>query len=673
MLLVEFRKSAEMGEAMSSDIISLEGFDPLATGDLEHDYSRIIQASQKRDILNILRSYTGTMDVFSESIQNALDAVDAKQREMKNFHPRINITIDLQNNLLRFVDNGIGMSPEQVKLFLRPNVSFKDGQNFRGHKGVGATFLAYGYTSFTVHTKCNGQFTSASINGGRQWAESTTDNIPRPRFSATKFDVLELDGESSGTCIEIVIGSHRDERPNFRWLGIDDPAIWLKVLRIRTALGGVYLKSGGIKPEYLMTVKNFTGKAEHAALAEGRADFYYPHEFGVSQRQKDISDIGAKVAELKLDRKEYPTKLPADYRNLDCIWNIWDKSQLLDSDGPFHDEFEDDQKNLIIQHDVHVYGCFVRSRTVWETFQSDELGVRPQFKVIQGGLQLASDYMIQGDLYTIPLTTAAGYQANSFIIVHFTNGNPDMGRKVFQPELKDIADLISRRVVAELRRYQVLLKPDTGAPTSNPSKELDDWRDDQRDWQRGNPLRLVIDAKEVALVSIPREEQDIIALFHELVGMNVIRGLRFYSTGYNTRYDGLFYYRYDKTHRFDSRENFWGVDPGKAPSESGSLVIEYKHSMDGLIRDFEKEEKNPREIALVVCWDLGTEYKKNYEVMSFLVGQEGGTREHYAATHAVYMGTGRSTKAFEVICLKDLVAYYQSPAETLAKQQVLFG
>jgi hypothetical protein len=38
------------------------------------------------------------------------------------------------------------------------------------------------------------------------------------------------------------------------------------------------------------------------------------------------------------------------------------------------------------------------------------LKVRPQFKVIEGGLQLASDFMVQGDLRTIPLTTAAGYQ-----------------------------------------------------------------------------------------------------------------------------------------------------------------------------------------------------------------------------------------------------------------------
>jgi hypothetical protein len=652
----------------------LDGFNPLWTGgDETQDYSRIIQESQKRDILNILRSYTGTLDVFSEAIQNAIDAIDAKQREKQNFAARVWITIDLQNGILRFVDNGIGMSEDEVRYFLRPSVSFKSGQGYRGRKGVGATFLAYGYTSFTVQTKKDELEVAAVISGGRQWAESTTHNIPAPVFTTLPFSVPELTNEVSGTSIEIAIGSHRDERPNLRWLNILDPEIWIKVLRIRTALGGVYLKTGGVKPHYKLTVRDFLGQESTAEAKPGEADFYYPHDFTVCRRHHDINTIADKVGSMGIKHKEMSAKLPAEYRNLDCIWNIWDKTELLDSDGVFSEDFDEEQTNLIVQHDVHVYGCFVRSRTIWETFQVDELRIRPQFKVIQGGLQLASDYMVQGDLYTIPLTTAAGYQAQAFIIVHFTDGTPDMGRKVFQPELKEIADRISRRVVAELRRYHALLKPDSGSSASNPSKDLDDWRDDQKDWQKRFPLRLTINQIEVAMVSIPREEQDVIALFHQLVGMQVIRGLRFYSTGYNTRYDGMLFYRYDKTHRYDSKTNIWGVDPRFTPSESGAIVLEYKHSMDGLIRDFDKDEKNPKEIGLLVCWDLGTEYKKNYEIVPYLIGQEGGTREHFGATHALYSGTGRSTKAFEVVCLKDIIGYYQSPEETIAKQRALFG
>jgi hypothetical protein len=357
---------------------------------------------------------------------------------------------------------------------------------------------------------------------------------------------------------------------------------------------------------------------------------------------------------------------------LDCIWNIWSKDTLIDEDGAFREDFQDEQLSLISQHDIYVYGCFVRSRTVWESFQQDELGVRPQYKVIFGGLQLASDFMVQGDIAPIPLTTAAGYQANAFIVVHFTNGNPDMGRKVFQPELKEIADILSRRVVSEIRKYQALLKSDTGSTFTNPSKALEEWKDEQKEWLKKEPLRLIIQGKELALRSSPREEQDVIALMHELVCMDVIRGLRFFSTGYNTRYDSLYDYKYDRAHIFDRLKNFWGVDPNIVPAESGALVLEYKYSYESLLRDFEKEEKNPKEIDLLVCWQMGGDLKKMFDLTSYLPGQEGGTRETFAATHAAYMGSGRATKMFEIVCLSDVVEYYSDPVALVARHEATF-
>jgi hypothetical protein len=356
-----------------------------------------------------------------------------------------------------------------------------------------------------------------------------------------------------------------------------------------------------------------------------------------------------------------------EFRNLDCLWNIWNQAALSDPDGPFSD-VTDEQRNLIVQHDIHVYGCFVRSSTMWNTFQQEELQIRPQFKVIEGGLQLASDFMIQGDLTTIPLTTAAGYQANAFIVVHFTNGDPDMGRKVFQPELKGLADEISRRIVRELRRYQVLIKPDTGSQYKSASRELEEWKDEQKAWQKQNPLRLTFSGKTLCIVSDPKEEQDVIALFHELVGMGIIKGLTFYSTGYNAKYDALYKYEYGTDDSYDAARNFWGVDGRIAPGESVSLVLEYKFSLDGLIRDFEKTEKNPQEIDLLVCWEIGAAYKRRYDIVSYMIGQEGGTRENFAATHALYVES-RHTKLLEVICLKDFLEWYEDPERAIARQK----
>jgi hypothetical protein len=63
--------------------LSLNGFDPLGADASSNDsaaLSLVFEASRKRDVQNILKSYTGTFDLFSEILQDALDAVQAKDR-----------------------------------------------------------------------------------------------------------------------------------------------------------------------------------------------------------------------------------------------------------------------------------------------------------------------------------------------------------------------------------------------------------------------------------------------------------------------------------------------------------------------------------------------------------------------------------------------------------------
>ena len=118
-------------------------FDPLKA---KYDGNEeVVITSLKREITNILNSYVGWYDPFCELIQNALDAVD-KRRELKdNYEPQVFITINLAKNMITVTDNGIGFTEAQYIKFLAPNFSFKVGGTSRGHKGVGTTYLAYGF------------------------------------------------------------------------------------------------------------------------------------------------------------------------------------------------------------------------------------------------------------------------------------------------------------------------------------------------------------------------------------------------------------------------------------------------------------------------------------------------------------------------------------------------
>src|SRR5205823_2022822 len=147
-----------------------------------------------------------------------------------------------------------------------------------------------------------------------------------------------------------------------------------------------------------------------------------------------------------------------------------------------------DDRILVDRHNVVVYAAFFSSAKQWNTFNDEILKLRKGQRIMHGGLQLASDTMVQGDPFVIPLTSTIGYQANAHVIVHFTDGNPDMGRKVFQPELKVLAERLAVRTVTIFKRYLQHRKPDAGPPSITASKALHQWRRAQEDYRDLYPL-----------------------------------------------------------------------------------------------------------------------------------------------------------------------------------------
>jgi hypothetical protein len=95
-----------------------EAWDPLQTGS---DDLEFVLAAQKREIRNILKSYTGYYDLFSELIQNALDAVEKRSEEgSPGYQPEIWITIDIHKDTVSVTDNGCAMTLAQFRGFLKP-------------------------------------------------------------------------------------------------------------------------------------------------------------------------------------------------------------------------------------------------------------------------------------------------------------------------------------------------------------------------------------------------------------------------------------------------------------------------------------------------------------------------------------------------------------------------
>src|SRR6186997_2485224 len=97
---------------MNDTDLTFEAWDPLAS---QTDPGMLI-AALRREIRNILKSYTGYYDMFSELLQNALDAVENRLQEGEpDYQPGIWIKIDIAAREVAVTDNGCGMNEDQFR------------------------------------------------------------------------------------------------------------------------------------------------------------------------------------------------------------------------------------------------------------------------------------------------------------------------------------------------------------------------------------------------------------------------------------------------------------------------------------------------------------------------------------------------------------------------------
>jgi hypothetical protein len=211
--------------------IPLDSWDPL----VQTDDPGVLIAAQKREINNILKSYTGYYDLFSELLQNALDAVERRAHDDgAAYVPLIWITIDLQHDCVSVTDNGCGMSLTQLKQFLKPNLSFKAGIT-RGSKGVGATYLGYGFNHLEVATRqtADAVYSGIFLNG-RDWLEDNAGVIGRPKVEKGAISHQPFLGVDKGTSLTLKLVGNSIRPKDLKYFGANTAEQWMCILRVHT-------------------------------------------------------------------------------------------------------------------------------------------------------------------------------------------------------------------------------------------------------------------------------------------------------------------------------------------------------------------------------------------------------------------------------------------------------
>lgn len=647
--------------------INSNSWDPL-DGNMDQE---MVSASAKRSITNILKSYVGTYDPFAELIQNSLDAVDKRAELLESkehYKKHIWLTIDLTENSFSIIDNGIGFKEQEFKSFLAPSISFKDSRKSRGNKGVGATYIAYGFNHLELGTKSEEFEFYGEIKDGRNWVEDNEGKVPRPKIKTKTIHNEIFHGLDRGTYFSLKFGGTNTRPKDLTWYQATTASQWKYLLLTKTPLGCVNHKfQTEQRINFILKVIDSNGVSTEL---NDFASYDYPHLLiNGSKNLLEVRDEQEKLLKKGADA----SKISKKYSNLNGIYDIYSPEQIKELPT---NQITPLQKNLIDTYNIHAYGYFCYSTTVWDTLNDDVACLRKAYRFLKGGIQLANNTMVQGDLLVIPLTQNIGYQNQTHVVVHFQNAEPDLGRKGFQPELKILAEVIATGIVNSLKIWRHLLKQDKGnRPDIEREVNLYDWVKSQEEFEKTNPLSIknpnfFKPVNEISISSEPQSEQDAIVLFSQLLAGGVIRGLKLLSTSQYKQYDGL--YKFVVTppsefHIYDEYKNPLGIlIENFKEAISKPRVLEYKYNMDALIHEFENFEKQEKDVSLVVVWEIGKEWLRNYEVTSLLDTDNLHHRQFHGITHTFHTQSGGR---FDVVVLKELIQYLNDPITSQKEQE----
>ena len=421
--------------------------DPLATTDSSFD-----KELRRRTVAGVLDSYHGNYDVPGEAIQNAVDAVEDAKLLGADGPFLIEVIVNLSENWMRFLDTGVGMDVEQVAQAFAPHVSFKetsearsrrDKRNmYRGFKGIGMTFLAYGTDDITIHSKRKGNLTKARMQYGRAWA---TGNRTDTALLTVDPNDSPLDKHPRGTVLQVQFS--QNTRPRSLTHLASTMEIWKTILRTKTAIGQIMLASD--RPVVDLKVKLTIISEEKTTTEPIEPTFLYPHNI-VRNPPFRFLDLG-KYYETHPEK----TTPPPEKLRQDGVYLSWDTERI---EKQLTEEQKKGFAEPIAAYSPFAYAFVPYQGSVWGNLNSYATGHQKR-NYLYPGLMIAVNRQRLADIFEIEATRFETFSRNVFVAVHFHGAKPDHGRKTIDAESSTLAKKIADRIVLYLADQRALLRP----------------------------------------------------------------------------------------------------------------------------------------------------------------------------------------------------------------------
>jgi hypothetical protein len=600
----------------------------------------------RRDILEIVRSYRHPWDVLSEVLQNSVDAIK-RQAQVAGGKYVGEITVEVLPDQATLIisDNGCGLAAADIGLALAPSGSLKTLGADYGYKGYGLTFACFVSKSIELTTTRDGKRCAVKMDGNSSWLATADATFPETKWLETSVSTTE----PAGTTIKLELDCGQYAETIRAVAALDDMFTWAAdpraleyVLRTRTAIGCTQpLLRKSPKPEVLVRARIGDGElfgVEYAYLYPGASAYV------ASQYVQDVDQFADVLADFHISTESKA------FRGL-----RWDPpSMSVGTQNP-------------IRFDASVLVC---GRTGMSKF-AEEYNVKGTSVELSTGVHLAIDGLPTG--ITIEDWEGRGsFDQRFFVLVDAELGLSDQldsGRKGISGYFRDlIVEEISAQIAdkrhgqqnVSLRKLaQNMVDPDPGTQ----DQVLDIvMRAKERESQ--SPLDW---ASEVLLYP-PAGENEVIALFAELITRHLLPGYRSVVMSQWTDYDGVFRYAVDLAAGVLHPTNPLGL--GEYPRkllEDGTThyVWQSKDGLERFVTEFKLHAQDlvasrgqqVGDIELLVAWDADAKYieSKGHTLHKF----EPTARRLFGITHEL----SQDNQNCRCILLKDVLEVLIQQAE----------
>ena len=608
----------------------------------------------RRTVLGVLESYNSSYDALSEAVQNSMDALEDAQLNSLPGPYLIDVTIDIKGNSLTVYDTGVGMTEAQVCQAFAPSATFKidsptvksrgDKYPYRGYKGVGLTFLAYGSDDVLLQSRQNGKVVKGRLKNGRRWADGESSDPPMITIDQTE---TPLDKARRGTLIRVQF-SQKTKPAMLSRIGAS-LELWEAILRTRTAIGQVLIGREPVGP-IKASLKLIRANGLKASK-DIEPTFYYPH---LAQRNPPFRFLNV---------WDYHKKNPGitdhapEVTRQDGIYLEWDTDEIKEK---FTEERKKEYEAEMSEFKPRLYAFRPYHSPLWTEIQGNVTG-QEKTHHLSAGLVIAVNRQRLADVSPIQASRSELLARSIFCLVHFEKAKPDQGRKTLQTRVMELANFAADAAAQYLLKQNALLKPageKTTAAQRAVEKGHEDWVDNVKGHAKDSPLAV----PPISYVSTPITEQDVVGLYHQMTALGLFPGLEILATSAAATYDC--YARFQckenvERLRYDLETNPLGLSTDVLGlHETGfatrGLTIEFKNNLDGLIEEIDAANKSKTfsHIDICVCWSV-IEQKHRWYRIEAITEQNLHERKYPGVTHVLRKDD--ETRVMQVVMLEEIV------------------